>query len=176
MAANLVGAKRELSLLWRTRHRPPSESEIPCFGRTPVAFLLILTVEQAETRLNSLFPTYKIQRSLIILFLIDNFVPPENDDGRLIKVEILQQPTRSFKCELTLDNVTFSNNLVTRLGMIYVNLKNGHLNMSLNNIATSENNHICSFGDCTELTVGGNIVAALLIELISQRSVEEPSV
>lgn len=107
---------------------------------------------------------------------IDNFVPPENDDGRLIKVEILQQPTRSFKCELTLDNVTFSNNLVTRLGMIYVNLKNGHLNMSLNNIATSENNHICSFGDCTELTVGGNIVAALLIELISQRSVEEPSV
>ena len=93
---------------------------------------------------------------------IDNFVPSENDDGRLIKVEILQQPTRSFKCELTFDHVTFSNNLVTRLGMIYVNLKNGHLNLSLNNIVMSGNNHICSFGDCTELIAGGNNVAAFI--------------
>lgn len=90
----------------------------------------------------------------------DHFVGSETDEGRLIKVESRQKLTHSFKCELTLDNVTFSNNMVTRRGLVYVNLKNGYLNMSLKDVVAKWNSHLCAFDDCTEIIIDSTSVTS----------------
>ena len=92
----------------------------------------------------------------------ENFVLSETDERRLITVESINQLTQSFKCKLTLDNVTFSKNLVTRTGLLNLNLRNGHLNMSFKDLVVQGNNHLCSFGDCTELVFNSNSATSFI--------------
>ena len=68
----------------------------------------------------------------------DNFVLSETNERNLISVESINQLPQSFMCKVTLDNVTFSKNLVTRTGLVNVNLRNGHLNMSLKDLVVQE--------------------------------------
>lgn len=88
----------------------------------------------------------------------DKFVVSEVEIGNLIKI----QSRYSVGFDLRLDNVTFSNNLVSRMGLVYVNVMNGNLNIFLKDVFVTGNNHLCSFGDCTELIIESNNVSAII--------------
>ena len=92
----------------------------------------------------------------------DNFVLSETDERKLITVEGISPLTQGFKCKFTLDNVTFLKNLFSRMGLLNVNLRNGHLNMSLKDLVVQGNNHFCSSGDCTELVFKSNSVTSFI--------------
>ena len=89
----------------------------------------------------------------------DHFVVFETEETRLINVGD-KEPNQSFKCKLTLDNVTFTNNMVSRMGLVRVNL-NGQ-DLFLKDIFFYGNNHLCPDGDCTELIVDGNNVSTFI--------------
>lgn len=88
----------------------------------------------------------------------DNFVVSGVDSGNLINM----QSSVSVTCDLKLSNVTFTNNLVSRMGLVYVNLMNGHQNVFLKDVVVAGNNHLCPFGDCTELIMNGYSVSATI--------------
>ena len=87
----------------------------------------------------------------------DNFVT-----GNLINI----QSSFSVGCDLTLDNVTFSNNLVSRMGLVYVNAMNSNLNIALKDVVFTGNNHLCPFGDCTEFIIESNNVSAIISQVL----------
>ena len=80
------------------------------------------------------------------------------ETGNLINI----QSSYSVECDLTLDKVTFSNNLVSRMGLVYLNAMNSNLNIFLKDVVVTGNNHLCPFGDCTELIIEGNNVSAII--------------
>ena len=88
----------------------------------------------------------------------DKFVVSEVEIGNLIKI----QSSYSVGFDLRLDNVTFSNNLVSRMGLVYVNVMTSNLNIFLKEVFVTGNNHLCSFGDCTELIIESNNVSAII--------------
>ncbi|XP_078372349.1 uncharacterized protein LOC144656014 isoform X2 [Oculina patagonica] len=88
----------------------------------------------------------------------DYFVVSGVESGNLISI----QSSLSVSCDLTLDNVTFTNNLVSRMGLVYVNLMNGHQNITLKDVVVIWNNHLCPFGDCTEFIIDSNSVSAII--------------
>jgi len=88
----------------------------------------------------------------------DKFVAAGAETGSLINI----QSSFSVGCDLTLDNVTFSNNLVSRMGLVYVNAMNSNLNIVLKDVVVTENNHLCPFGDCTEFIIESNNVSAVI--------------
>lgn len=71
----------------------------------------------------------------------DYFVVSGADTGNMINI----QSSYSVQCDLTLDNVTFSNNLVSRTGLVYVNGMNSNLNIFLKDVSVTRNNHFVSF-------------------------------
>ena len=85
----------------------------------------------------------------------DNF---DTDTGKLIDI----QSSHSVSCDLTLDNVTFSNNMVSRMGLVYISLAKGHQNLLLKNTVVTGNNHLCPFGDCSELCITSNSASVLV--------------
>ena len=58
--------------------------------------------------------------------------------------------------------MTFSNNLVSRMGLVYVNMMNGYANIFLKDVFVTGNNHLCPFGDCTELNIESDNVSAII--------------
>ena len=64
--------------------------------------------------------------------------------------------------DLRLDNVTFSNNLVSRMGLVYENVMNGNLNIFLKDVFVTGKNHLCSFGNVTELITESSNVSAII--------------
>ena len=88
----------------------------------------------------------------------DTFVVSGAETGNLINI----QSSYSVQCDLTLDKVTFSNNLVSRMGLVYVNAMNSNLNIFLKDVVVTGNNHLCPFWDCTELIIEGNNVSAII--------------
>ena len=88
----------------------------------------------------------------------DNFVVSRAKTGNLINI----QSSHSVGFDVTLDNVTFSNNLVSRMGLVYVNMMNGYLNIFIKDVVVTGNNHLCPFGDCTEFIVKSNNVNATI--------------
>lgn len=93
---------------------------------------------------NTLFRDYSVDSGL--------------DSGKLINI----QSSLSVSCDLTMDNVTFTNNFVSRMGLVYVKLMNGHQNIFLKDVVVIGNNHLCPFGDCTEFIIDSNSVSAII--------------
>ena len=88
----------------------------------------------------------------------ETFVVSGAEIGNLINI----QSSYSVGFDLTLDNVTFSDNLVSRMGLVYVNMMNGYLNIFLKDVVVTGNNHLCPFGDCTELIIESNNMNATI--------------
>lgn len=88
----------------------------------------------------------------------DKFVVSGVEIGNLINI----QSSYSVGCDLTLDNVTFSNNFVSQMGLVYVNVISGYQNIFLKDVVVTGNNHLCPFGDCTELIIEGDNVSAII--------------
>ena len=90
----------------------------------------------------------------------DKFVVSGAETGNLINI----QSSYSVDCDFTLDKVTFSNNLVSQMGLVYVNAMNSNLNIFLKDVVVTGNNHLCPFRNCTEIIIQGNNVSAIINE------------
>ena len=88
----------------------------------------------------------------------DYFVVSGAESGNMINMH----SSLSVGCDLTLDNVTFTNNLVSRMGLVYLNLKKGQQNILLKDVVVIGNNHLCPFGDCTEFIIDSYSVRAII--------------
>ena len=88
----------------------------------------------------------------------DYFVVSGAESGNLINMH----SSLSVGCDLTLDNVTFTNNLVSRMGLVYLNLKKGQQNILLKDVVVIGNNHLCPFDDCTEFIIDSYSVRAII--------------